>query len=60
MAKRPEIKAAGPATPRLYTVLEPILHDGEAYGPGDLIELTEEDAAPLLRGQCLAGAPDAE
>ncbi len=43
---------------RFYTVTQPILHDGEGYGPGDLIALTEDEAAPLLRGQCLADAPD--
>lgn len=58
MAKRPTSKTADPATPGVYTVTQPILHDGEPYAAGDLIELTEDEAAALLRAQCLADVPE--
>lgn len=37
-----------------YPVLTAILHDGEAYHPGDTLTLEPEDARPLLRDGALA------
>jgi hypothetical protein len=30
-----------------YPVLDNLHHDGEAYAPGDTVELTDEQAEPL-------------
>lgn len=31
-----------------YVVLSRLLHDNDLYLPGDVVELTQEDALPLL------------
>lgn len=33
-----------------YKVISPIKSDGHTYKPGDMLDLTEHEAAPLLQG----------
>lgn len=40
--------------PTLYTVLEPLRHDGTDHQVGDSIELTEDVAAALLAAKSIA------
>lgn len=47
MAKKNEQK-------QTYTVLERLRHDGDRYKPGEEIDLTETEAAPLLRSKTVA------
>lgn len=39
-----------------YTVASPLEHDGDLYAPGDPVELTEAEAAPLLAGGVVTAA----
>jgi len=55
MATSPKKKPAGPAG--TYTVLSPIEHDQEAYAVGESVELTPEQAAPLLAVKAIEAAP---
>jgi hypothetical protein len=55
MATKPTKKPAGPVT--TYTVLSPLEHDQEPYAVGESIELTPEQAAPLLGVKAIEPAP---
>lgn len=39
-----------------YTVLTPVLHNGESFGPGDSIDLDSVTADPLLAVAAIAVA----
>ena len=41
-------QAAAKGTSKTYKVISPLNHDLEDYAPGDQVELTEAEAAPLL------------
>lgn len=41
-------QAAAKGTLKTYEVISPLQHDLESYAPGDPIELTDAQAAPLL------------
>lgn len=55
MATKPTKKPAGPAA--TYKVLSPLEHDQDAYAVGESIELTPEQAAPLLAVKAIEAAP---
>lgn len=42
--------------PQGHVCVEPVRHNGNDYQPGDPIELTEAEAAPLLDQQAIAAA----
>lgn len=46
--RKPRTAGAEPAASTVYVVLDPLRHDGVDYAPDDEIELTEDQAAPLL------------
>lgn len=53
MAKK---DASQPAQKAAYKVLDALHHDGEAYALGDKVELTEDEAAPLLATRVVESA----
>lgn len=57
MATKAKAKAVGES--RTYRVLDALDRDGEHYGPGDTITLTEDEAAPLIAVSVIGegGAP---
>jgi hypothetical protein len=43
-----------------YPVIEPLRHDGRDYAPGDVVELTDEQAEPMRQSGVIGEAlPDA-
>lgn len=52
-------KAAAAATKK-YIVISQLEHDGETYGVGEPVEMTEEQAKPLLGNTLQAVAEAAE
>ena len=56
MAK--EVKAQGTATAaaetKPYTVRKNLRHDGKGFAPNSTVQLTDKDAAPLLRAGVVA------
>lgn len=49
--------AAADELPR-YTAQSRLLHDGQAYEPGEPVALTDADAAPLLAAGAIAPLAD--
>lgn len=41
-------RTADQASPKAYTVQSPVEHDGVRYEPGEPIELSEDQAKPLI------------
>lgn len=41
---------------KTYKVLTPLEHDGQPYSPGDPVELSDEQAKPLLDVKAVAPA----
>lgn len=39
-----------------FVCLEPVKHKGKRHAPGDLIELTKDEAKPLIEQQAVAVA----
>lgn len=39
-----------------YIVQSPLDHDGERYAPGDSVELSEDQAKPLLEAKVISPA----
>lgn len=52
----PTAQAATKPATQLYTVLGNLEHDGEPYAPGSPVELTDDQAKPLLDLQVVTPA----
>jgi len=40
-----------------WVVVHPVHHDGERFGPGDALHVSEEEAAPLLAVGAIIAKP---
>lgn len=49
-------KAAATET-KPYTVRKNLRHDGKGFAPGATVQLTDKDAAPLIRAGIVVAAP---
>lgn len=57
---RKNAAAAAKGEKRSYPVLDVLRHDGDDYGPGDTVDLTDAQAAPLLATKTVGEAAPAE
>lgn len=52
-------KATNASETKPYTVRKNLRHDGKGYAPKSTVQLTDKDAAPLIRGGIVVAAEPA-